>query len=632
MKGGRKLLLTRSTQRRAFLILLLLSLLFGGLMLRLWWIQIGFPHHFSSHDIDLIQYAVKQRQQTIILDSGRGEIADRNGHPLTGVEQNALIIFPLARGEIEGNKAISQVAGIVGQPQAKIVRAIREGKSPTILRDEEGKIIPLSDRQADQINKLHVPGILALAVTERYQANGIARQTIGFVSQNPELVKSRYQNELISGQMSLSSIVGASGLERSFDPFLQGTEPSRLSYYVDGMGQPMRGLDVRFRSNDNAFYPLTLVTTLDQEIQQKMERIADEEGLKEGSIVVLDAETSDIVAMVSRPSYDQNRVNLSDGAWQNHALKQLPPGSVFKTVVAAAALGEGIVSPNDKFLCEGEYGKYGFSCWKKEGHGLQTMEEAFANSCNIAFAEIAKRVGGEKIEEYAKRLGLAAPVGWSADTLYKLENFHQLDGEESGMIFAPDSSKEDEGVLIQTAIGQRDVRITPLQAANMMATIARSGKANQVRLVSQITYRNGITFHHFPTSPLGTEGIDKLTAKRLLKLLTAVVEKGTGESLQGLAWSVAGKSGTAQTYSSGQPVNHQWFAGLAPIDKPKYAIAVVVENQPTSGRHKATQVFRQVIASLASDTAESASLPEKNRKEQRHGPAVGPVSRVRQST
>lgn len=602
-------------QRRAFLILLLLSVLIAGLILRLWWIQIGFTHRFSSHQIDLVKNSIKQRQQTIILNSGRGDITDKHGQPLTGAAQKALIIFPLARGGVEGEQTITQVARISGLSREAISTAIHEGKHPIIVRDESGNIHALSDQQADKINQLHIPGILALTVTERYPKNSLARQTVGYIGQNPDVIRSQYETELLSGQISLETMVGASGLERSFDKFLQGTEPSSLSYYVDGKGHPLRGLDVRYKTNDNAFYPLTLVTTIDQVIQAKLEKVADEMGMKEGSIVVLDAHTSDVVAMVSRPDFDQSKVNLSDGGWQNHAFKQLAPGSVFKTIVAAAALGEGIVSPNDTFLCEGEYGKYGFSCWKEGGHGVVTMEEAFADSCNVAFAQIAKKVGGEKIEEYAKNLGISIPVGWSTDVLYKLENFHQLEGEERGVVFAQGSSKEDEGVLIQTAIGQRDVRMTPLQAANLMATIANGGKPNQVRLVSEITYRNGLTFHHFTPHALKTEGIDPITAKKLMKFLKAVVDEGTGQTMQNAAWTVAGKSGTAQTTVSGQPVNHQWFAGITPVEKPRYAISVVVENQSPNAPHKATKVFRQVVDSLAAGTAQSDSLPEKNRQE-----------------
>ncbi|MGC5326849.1 peptidoglycan D,D-transpeptidase FtsI family protein [Brevibacillus sp. SYSU BS000544] len=607
--------LIRSIKRRHFIILLLITALFGGLLLRLWWIQVGFTHHFTEHDIDLVKNAVKQRQQTIILNHGRGDITDRNGVLLTGKNQIGLIIFPLARGSIEGTKSVTKLASIINQPEEVISKAIRQGKTPSMLRNEQGEIIRITEQQAKDINELQISGILALSVTERYKQDGGARQLIGYVSQNPELIKQKYETELITGQITLESMIGASGLERSFDRFLQGNEPSSLSYYVDGKGHPLRGLEIRHKANDNAFYPLTLVTTIDQSIQQELERVADEMKMREGSIVVLDAETSDVIAMVSRPDYDPAHVDVNNGAWRNHAYVQLPPGSVFKTVVAAAALGEGVVSPNDTFLCEGEYGKYGFSCWNKKGHGHITMQEAFAQSCNIAFAEIAKKVGGARIDEYAKRMGVAVPVGWTTEHLYKLENFKQLDGEEQGRVFAANSSQDDEGILIQSAIGQRDVRMTPLQAANMMATIARQGQAQQVRLVSEITYRNGITFHHFSRQPLAAAGIDRLTAKKLTTFLANVVGEGTGEALQGLPWEVAGKSGTAQTISAGQNVDHQWFAGFTPVDKPKYAIAVVMENLPAHASHKATQLFKRVVVSLASDKFQSDPLPETYRRE-----------------
>lgn len=561
-------------KRRSFVLLLVLTLVWSGLLTRLWWIQLGAPHHFSKHDIDLIKNAVKQRQQSIILHSGRGDILDRNGYVFTGIEQQALILFPVARGNIEGTEGLKRVAQIVRQPQERIARVFREQKKPSILRDEQENIISLSQRQAEQVNSLNIPGILALAVTERYRPNEVAKHLIGYVNQNPELIKTAYEQEYLLGKLSLDSMVGASGLERSFDRFLQGVEPSSLSYYVDGQGNPLRGLDIRHTEQQNEFYPLSLVTTMDRTLQQKMEELANREGLRAGSIVVLDARSGDVASLVSRPTYDQTHVNVTEGAWKNHAVKQLPPGSVFKTVVAAAALAEGVVSPTERFLCEGEYGKYGFSCWKKGGHGSITMEEAFAQSCNIVFAKIAKRVGGEKIEEYAHRLGLSVPVGHVTPTLFKLEQFRQFDGEEGGSVFAKENSRDDEGVLIQTAIGQRDVRITPLQAANMMVTILHQGMPSEVRIVSDITYRNGTAFHHFSPERLPVEGIDRVTALKLMRYLRLVVEEGTGIALQNGVWSVAGKSGTAQTEKAGVTGNHQWFVGYAPVEEPSCAISV----------------------------------------------------------
>jgi cell division protein FtsI/penicillin-binding protein 2 len=515
---------------------------------------------------------------------------------------------------MEGTDALKRVAQIVGQPEQRLSEILHAGVEPTLLRDLQGEIIPLSDRQAEEINRLKLPGIIVLPVTERYRPDELAKHVIGYLHQNPELIKTEYREEWESGKMGLNNMVGASGLERSFDRFLQGVEPSTLSYFVDGQGNPLRGLNIRYTSQQtNQFYPLSLITTLDRDIQRQMEQIADE-NLQEGAIVVLDAHTGDVIAMVSRPTYDQNHVRVTAGEWKNRAVKQLPPGSVFKTVIAAAALAEDVVSPTERFHCSGEYGKYGFSCWKKDGHGSITLDEAFAQSCNIAFAEIAKRLGPDKIEEYAARLGLTVPVGHETPQLFALQNFRQIDGEETGRVFAAGSARSDEGVLIQTAIGQRDVRITPLQAANMMVTILRGGQPGQVRLVSDIAYRNGSTFHHFSPELLPMEGIDPVTARKLTRLLRNVVTSGTGRVLQDAAWETAGKSGTAEVQKNGATRNHHWFVGYAPVKEPRYAVAVVAENRPEWAENGAAKLFSRVIGALASrQSGKSAESPAANR-------------------
>src|SRR5699024_2004606 len=130
-----------------------------------------------------------------------------------------------------------------------------------------------------------------------------------------------------------------------------------------------------------------------------------------------------------------------------------------------------------------------------------------------------------------------------------------------------------------TAIGQRDVQISPLQAANMMAMIARGGTAKEARLVSDIEYRNGSRFYEFSQKDVTGVGVDKVTSQKLLRFLQEVVRQGTGSSLKDLPLSVAGKSGTAQVLYKGEPKVHQWFAGIAPANSPRYAIAVVAKNQ-----------------------------------------------------
>lgn len=589
----------RMAKRRSFLVLLLFTCLWAGLLVRLSWIQLFGTHHFSRHDVDLIKSAIKQRQQTIVLSTGRGNILDRSGESLTGREARALILFPLARGSI-GENGLRQVSRIVGHTEEELLALLRTGKEPVMLRDRTGRIEPLTEEQAKAVNQLAIPGITALTVAERYRQDEVARQVIGYTHQSPELIKRNYLDEWKAGQMSLSTVVGASGLEKSFDRFLQGLEPDTLSYYVDGQGHPLRGLDMRHRQQENQFYPLSVKTTLDQPIQRRLERVADQEGLAEGAIVVLDARNADIVAMVSRPQFDPRQVDSEDHSWQNHALKQLAPGSVFKTVVAAAALAEGAVSPTERFQCDGEYGKFGFSCWKAGGHGSIAFADAFAQSCNIAFAEVAKRLGGEKIEAYAKRFGLGESVGHLTPSLFKLGPFRQLAGEEQGKLFDPGASRSDEGVIIQSAIGQRDVRMTPLQAAAMMVTILNGGRGFSPRLVSDILYRNGGSFYHFSPMPLQAEGIDTATALKMTRLMQAVVKSGTGTLLQESVWEIGGKSGTAQTEKNSAPREHQWFVGYAPVTEPQYAIAVVVENRPPGSAHAATRLFKAVVDSLAS--------------------------------
>lgn len=597
--------LDRRIKRRHFLVLLSMSVLWLGLIARLWWIQLGSPHRFSRYGVDLVKAAVKQRQQSIVLHSGRGDIVDRNGYAFTGEEHLALILFPLAKGSLKGTDGLQRLSLITGESNERLAETMEKAKAPLLMRKESGKLVMLTERQSEEINALGIPGVVALAVTERYRADEVGKHVIGYIHKNPGMVQSLYPQEWESGKMNAESTVGASGLERSFDRFLQGVEPSVLSYYVDGHGKPLRGLDIRYTKQSNQYYPLSLTTTLDVSIQRRMEEAADRVGLKEGSIVVLDVQTADLISAVSRPNYDQTNVTGNTSEWKNRVFKQLPPGSVYKTVVAAAALAEDIVSPLDRFTCTGEYGKYQFSCWKKEGHGSVTLDEAYAQSCNIAIAQIANKVGAEKLEEYAKKLGLTTQVGHVTPQLFKLNQFKQLDGEEPGRVFAEGGSRDDEGVLIQSAIGQRDVRITPLQAANMMVTILRGGQSSQVRLVKEIAYRNGQSFHSFPEQTLSPNGIDYVTASKLRKMMRKVVTDGTGQTLLDLPWQVAGKSGTAQI-GSANGNNHLWFLGYAPLDEPRYSICVVAENQPSWGKNQAMELFHRVVAELADHTSQSS--------------------------
>lgn len=175
-------------------------------------------------------------------------------------------------------------------------------------------------------------------------------------------------------------------------------------------------------------------------------------------------------------------------------------------------------------------------------------------------------------------------------------------GEEAAMLAAVDG-----GTLAQSGLGQRDVRMTPLQAANLIVTLLNEGRVMEPRLVSEIRYANGQRMVKLPAQRAkAIRGrIKPATAHALLRGMAAVVDHGTGRTIRQGRWAVAGKSGTAETTRAGIDRNHQWFAGYGPIKKPRYAIAVLVENQPPGSSNQATKIFRGVM-DIAAGLAEGA--------------------------
>ncbi|MEW9667274.1 peptidoglycan D,D-transpeptidase FtsI family protein [Ammoniphilus sp. 3BR4] len=584
-------------KRRIFFISSVLVICWFTLIGRLLWIQAIDVHQFSKHNVNLVAEAVSQRKQGVTLHTGRGDIQDREGRPLTGSEISGVAVFPLARGRLDEGK-VSELAQLLHMRKDELQDLIENVKAPAFIRDSKGKIISLSEEEEAKVGQLDLPGILALPVTERYQPDAVATQLIGYISQNPELIQKEYAEELRKGEITRKTLIGASGLERSFERFLQGVGPTSVSYFVDGHGNPLNGLQARLIEQENHFYPLSLRTTLDRALQEKIEAWMNEEGIERGSIVVLDADSREVLAMASRPEFRPNQIQMDSGNWVNRAIKQTFPGSVFKTVVASAVLEEELVKPDEKFVCDGHYGKYGFSCWLEGGHGEITFAEAYAQSCNIAFAQAALRLSPGDLEKYAAKLGLTEQVGWKQSPFFKMNSFRQFNGEERGQVFAANTPKQDEGVIIQTAIGQRDVQITPLQAANMVASILDGGKKEEVRVVKEIRYKTGSLFHSFDSHSIPGEQIDPYTAYQLRQMMESVVNDGTGKYLQDATWKLAGKTGTAQTSNEN---NNQWFIGYGPVEQPKYVVAVVAEQEPKSGRNKVMPVFKKIMNELAKD-------------------------------
>ncbi|TVY12057.1 penicillin-binding protein [Paenibacillus cremeus] len=593
-------------KHRIFIALLLIVAVLFAWNARLFWIQVAAARSFTERGIDLVGNSVIQREQGIVLDSGRGDFYDRHGVSLTGNELKVLTVYPIREDDtpsaVERRRAeLANVARILKIP-TEAWSAFVQGLRTPQMWSQNGHPVDLTEEQAKKVEAMGLTQVRVMTYKQRYEPSQTASQVLGYISQNPDRVTRQYTDQFHKGELQLTSKIGNAGLEKTFEPWLQGIGPTSVSLFMDAGKHAVGGLDVRTIRPDSPYYPLKVVTTLDKPLQETIEARMDQLGIAEGSVVVLDVNNADAIAMASRPAFDPEHIDLAQGSWSNRAVKAVAPGSIFKTVTAAAALEEKVVKPDDVFDCEGELGQYGFTCWKKEGHGHITLEEGFAQSCNIVFAKVAELVGGEKLEKYARKLGLDTQVGWT-DEVPGQAAFHQVDGEEKGQIYHSEALKKDEGALIQTAIGQRDVLVSPLQAANLIVTLLHQGKVLSPRLVQEIRFQNDRLYQSFPSKRLDTieeRAIQPATAKELLTFMGDVVDHGTGKALKAAKWSLAGKSGTAQiSLKGGKPGENHWFIGYGPTEKPRYAVAVLVQNVPEGQRNKSIALFQGVMDALA---------------------------------
>ncbi|MGF2617181.1 penicillin-binding protein 2 [Rossellomorea vietnamensis] len=552
-------------RKRIYFFSVMVLLGMAGLLLRLVQIQLLEAESFSQKQINLIENSVNQRTQQLTIDEGRGSFLDKNGESINYENKNVLVLFPFL-GKIDWDA--DKIARILGISKGKLQNEIEEAKEPFVYGGKNPYI--LNESQMKEINDLELKGVFALK--RKYPKDEIlAEQLIGLTGENEERFHARYPDRVKGATQK----IGISGLEKSFDEWLIAEQESKLIYHVDARGGPLFGVDVKYLAPANPFYPLDIETTIDSQLQKQMEELIDRHSIKKGGAVLLDIETGDILASVSRPKVQKGTPFQDDGA-KNLMATEMVPGSVFKTVVASAAIDLNLVNENEVFNCDEDI--YGVPAEKP--HGMININESFAVSCNRTFAEISKSLTEKNsltLDNYAEKLGLIGDIGWKGN-VFHYEDFEQLQIDR-GRIFINDDEREEAKIAAQTGIGQREVRVTPIGVANMMSTIARGGKKQSVRVVSGIRYKNGTELTDFPVQKDDAQAISPYTAMKMQQYLRNVVagESGTANFLQTAAYEIAGKTGTAQTgqYSGDKELYNKWFAGYFPFDNPKYALAVV---------------------------------------------------------
>lgn len=579
-------------KKRMIGILIFFICIFLILIGRLAQIQIISTESFSGRHVNLLEKSVEQRTHALVLDDGRGRFSDRDGKALTDDYRPSLILFPfLKRIDWPAQK----VARVLDVSEQELLRQIKDSNNPFIFR-AEGMAVRLTKQQLKDINALGIPGVVA-ANTRIKGEHPLAEHLLGLTGQNEAELKKRYGELLQQGKISSNTLIGISGLQQAFDEFLLTDGEAKLLYHVDRQGEPIFGKHVKYTYPANPFYPVVIKTTIAKDLQQGAEEVIAQHGIQKGGLVLLDVKTNEILAMVSKPSLSTANPRAYQQGAVNYMLTLQFPGSVFKTVIAAAAIDKGIVEQGRMFDCNRN--PYGVGVADRP-MGQLSLEESFARSCNRTFADLGQELlqqDKDAIENYARMLGLEKTVGWAGD-VFHFPRFRQLPEEEEGIIWRDEADKTVSKAIAQTAIGQKDVRLSPLAVANMMATIARGGKKLEVKAVQEIQYKNGAKLYRFPEHEQEGETLRAETIHELQQLLRYVVSnpKGTGAIYQSLPLTVSGKSGTAQT-GKDDSVN-RWFAGYFPADHPRYVL-VVVDIETKSPMNAVNAIFADYVRTIA---------------------------------
>lgn len=550
--------------------------------------------------------AENNRSRVVAIAAPRGPLLDRSGRIL--VENRPSFNIVVQPEHVEDlDDLVRRLSLLLGTGEAQIRERLADRESPfgpVVIRQDA----PLQDVAALEARRLEFPDVSVDVVPLRsYPLAAAAAHSLGRVG---EIQRPQLQLKEFAAQKP-GDLVGQAGVELQYNAALMGRDGSRR-LVVNSRGREVLEL---FREPPAEGPSLTL--TLDQGLQVVAERAF---GGRAGSAVALDPMSGEILAMTSVPAYDPNEfaTGIDAALWQkltsdpetplmNRVIQgQYAPGSVFKIVVAAAALEEGVITPRTSFYCPGHLAIYDtvFRCGRPDGHGMVSLHQALAQSCNVFFYQVGARLEIDRIARWATRLGLGAPAGID------------LPHEVSGVIPSSEWKLRREhvpwyaGETISVAIGQGQVTVTPLQLARLAALVANGGHLVSPHLVKAIGREPR------PTPPLAESRLRPETIAAIREGMCAVVnEHGTGWRAQLRSVEVCGKTGSSQVVASRgkQPSSyatlpHGWFIAFAPKERPRIALAVLVEHGG-SGGVAAAPVAREILARFFGESPAPAAAP-----------------------
>ena len=550
----------------------IVTLIVSALIIRLVYLQIYQGAYFS-------QLADGNRIRIVATPAPRGIIYDRNGVPLVN-NRPAFTVELLPSLEPVSPEVVDRLSKLLGISTDYINQKIaaHSGFDPVTLKvDVTPEIISIIEEQKDLY-----PGVFIDTKPIRnyiYKSEGA--HALGYVS---EISDSELEDRKKDGDNSYKSgdIIGKFGLERYYDQYLRGT-PGGEQVEVDVTGRPVQRLGMK-----EPIGGASMTLTIDHHIQEATERAMDEVmgsiGAQAAAAVVLNPQTGEVLAMVSRPTYDPNLFALGISTKDWNAINsnphypldnkvvtgEYPPGSTFKIITGTAALMEKVVTPDELIFDSGQHWIIPKTNADGEALGNINFEQALAHSDNVYFYEMGNRLGIERLAKWARAFGIGEKTG--IDLPY----------EASGNVASPEYKRkvfDEDWYLAETfdaAIGQGFTLATPLQMALVMSEAANGGKKYKPYLVRDITAPDGTVLQHFDPVLVRDLNVDPDVVKVVQEGLREVSTIGTAAAMfHDFPVPIAGKTGTAEN-SHGR--EHGWFVAYGPFDNPNIAVAVIVEN------------------------------------------------------
>ncbi len=568
-------------QRRFLVFSAVAAGFFAILLLRLWYLQVVQDERYR-------ELAERNRTRFVTSDAPRGRIYDRNGTLL--VDSRPAFTVSVLRQEVADRELLF----------SKLARLLKVDPRLLDARWQAGRALPSYqplpllediDRATMEIVQEHgvdLPGVIVEGKPLRDYPNGpVAPHLLGYLGEitEKELGLPEYAD------YRPGSLIGKIGLERFLEAKLRGEDGYRL-IEVNVRGREQRQVTAR-----KPVPGQRVILALDARVQQAAEAAF---GDGAGAAVALDVRNGDLLALVSRPTFDpaQFANGISAAEWralsqdprhpmQNKALRgQYPPGSTFKIVVALAALEAGIASPSTTVSCSGgiHLGSHEFRCWNKSGHGTVDLHRALKESCDVWFYRVGMQLGIERIASMSHRLGLGQPLGFP------------FGGERGGLIPDREWKKKRfkapwyDGETVICSIGQGYVLATPVQLAAMTAAVANGGTLWKPQVVKRIEGLRGELLWAASPEKKSAVKFSPGDLKAVHRALEAVVNEAGGTASRSRLKEVrfAGKTGTAQVVgrkggreadtSRYENRDHALFVAYAPAVAPEIAVAVVVEH------------------------------------------------------